>query len=200
MSRWAIHRRLYDWLLSLAHKRYAGAALFAVSFAESSVFPIPPDVMLVPMCMRRPQRAWGYATNCTVASVLGGLLGYAIGYFFFEPVAQPILSAYGHPDALGTFRGWFERWGMAVILIKGLTPIPFKIVTIAAGAAGFDLWNFVLACVVTRGFRFFSEAWLAWWFGERAERVIDRYFNRVCLAALLLIVFGFVAIKLFRGV
>src|SRR6478735_1472194 len=130
-------RRVYDWVMNLAGSRHAPVALFAVSFAESSFFPIPPDVMLAPMVLARPQRAFAYAGLCTLASVLGGCLGYAIGYFL-EPVGLALLKLLGHPEGQAAFQAWFAEWGLWVILIKGLTPIPYKLVTIASGLAHFD--------------------------------------------------------------
>ncbi|MFC0409158.1 YqaA family protein [Roseomonas elaeocarpi] len=170
-------RSLYDRIIRLSGHRNAGTALAVVSFTESSVFPIPPDALLIPMCLARPDRAFRYALWCTIASVLGGLLGYAIGAFLFEAVALPVLRAYGHPDALATFQGWFERWGAAVILIKGLTPIPYKLVTIAAGAAHFSLAVFILCSVMTRGARFFLLAWLLRRYGPAARLFIERRLN-----------------------
>ncbi|WP_159999336.1 YqaA family protein [Roseomonas sp. 18066] len=189
-------RALYDRVLRLAAHRHAERWLAAVSFAESSVFPIPPDAMLLPMCLARPDRAFRYAAICTIASVLGGLLGYGIGYFLFEAVAQPILVAYGHAQALETFRAWFDRWGAAVILIKGLTPIPYKIVTIAAGAAAFDPWIFLVASIVTRGLRFFLLAALLRRYGTPVRAFVEKRLTLITTLVALAIVAGFAALKL----
>jgi membrane protein YqaA with SNARE-associated domain len=189
-------RALYDRVLRLAAHRHAERWLAIVSFAESSVFPIPPDAMLLPMCLARPDRAWRYAAICTVASVLGGVLGYAIGYFLFEALAQPILTAYGHAQALETFRAWFDRWGAAVILIKGLTPIPYKIVTIAAGAAAFDPWIFLVASVVTRGLRFFLLAALLKRYGTPVRAFVEKRLTLITSLVALGIVAGFAVLKL----
>ena len=188
-------RKLYDLVLRLAGHRHAGRWLGVVSFAESSMFPVPPDAMLVPMCLARPERAWRYATICTVGSVLGGMLGYAIGFFFFEAVAQPILAAYGHAEALQSFREWFARWGAAVILIKGLTPIPFKIVTIGAGAAAFDPWMFLLTSIVTRGARFFLVAALLRSYGTPVRDFIERRLTLITTAAAVAILLGVAALR-----
>jgi membrane protein YqaA with SNARE-associated domain len=153
-------RSLYAQILALSASRHAPYWLAAVSFAESSFFPIPPDVLLVPMAAARPERAWFFAAICTVASVLGGCLGYLIGAAFFDQLAQPVLHFYHADAALGHFRDWYARWGVAVILVKGLTPIPYKLVTIASGAAHFNFAAFVAASAVTRGARFFLEAGL----------------------------------------
>jgi len=189
-------RALYDRVLLLAGHRHAGTWLALVSFAESSFFPIPPDAMLVPMCLARPERAWRYAAICTVASVLGGLLGYALGFFLFEALAQPVLAAYGYEHALENFRGWFDRWGAAVILIKGLTPIPFKIVTIAAGAAAFDPWIFLLTSAITRAARFFLLALLLRRFGTPMRSFIERRLTLLTSVAAVAILLGFAALRL----
>ena len=152
-------RKLYDRVFELARSRHATRALAVVSFAESSIFPIPPDVMLAPMILARPQKAYFYAAVCTVASVLGGMLGYAIGYFLTD-VGLAIMRMLGHSDGLEQFRQWFDQWGLWVILIKGLTPIPYKLVTIASGLAAFSFPIFIAASVATRGGRFFLEAWI----------------------------------------
>lgn len=152
-------RKLYDGVFNLARHRHATPALAVVSFAESSFFPIPPDVMLAPMILAKPEKAYFYAAVCTVASVLGGILGYAIG-FYLTDVGLAIMRFLGHSDGLAQFRAWFEQWGLWVILIKGLTPIPYKLVTIASGLAAFSFPVFIAASVVTRGGRFFLEAWI----------------------------------------
>ncbi|MDB5373127.1 MAG: cytochrome, partial [Belnapia sp.] len=144
-------RALYDRVLALAAHRRAPAYLAGVSFAESSFFPIPPDAMLIPMCVARPEMAYRYAAICTAASVIGGVLGYVIGYFLFDALAAPVLAAYGYADAMARFQGWYDQWGALVILIKGLTPIPYKIVTIASGAAHFNFAVFLAASIATRG-------------------------------------------------
>ncbi|MDJ0389642.1 VTT domain-containing protein [Roseomonas sp. E05] len=189
-------RALYERILYLAGHRRAGTWLALVSFAESSFFPIPPDAMLVPMCLARPERAWRYAATCTMASVLGGLLGYALGFFLFEAVAQPVLAAYGHAQALETFRAWFDRWGAAVILIKGLTPIPFKIVTIAAGAAAFNPWIFLITSALTRGARFFLLALLLRRYGTPMRSFIERRLTLLTSVVAVAILCGFAALRL----
>jgi membrane protein YqaA with SNARE-associated domain len=150
-------RKTYDWLMRLAASRHAPVGLAVVSFAESSFFPIPPDVMLGPMVLAKPEKAYTYAAICTLASIIGGLLGYAIG-FYLEPVGLWILTVIGHPDGRAMFQEWYEKWGLWVILGKGLTPIPYKLVTITSGLAHFSLFTFVWASALTRGVRFFAEA------------------------------------------
>ena len=167
-------RALYDRVIRLSASRHAPLWLFAVSFAESSFFPIPPDALLVPMAVARPERAWFFAAICTVASVLGGCLGYLIGAAFFEQLAMPVLRFYHADSALGNFRDWYARWGVAVILIKGLTPIPYKLVTIASGAAHFNFGVFVAASTVTRGARFFLEAGLLRRYGAGMSDFVRR--------------------------
>src|ERR1700742_3219318 len=148
-------RRLYGRVMALASSPYAAWWLALIAFAEASFFPIPPDALLVPMALARSRAAWGYAAVCTVASVVGGALGYLIGFAVFDQVAQPILRVYGYGAAYAAFQAKFQEYGLWIILIKGLTPIPYKIVTIAAGAARFDFISFMLASLLTRGARLF---------------------------------------------
>jgi membrane protein YqaA with SNARE-associated domain len=188
-------RRLYDRVLRLAGSRRAGLWLAVVSFAESSFFPIPPDVLLVPMVLARPDRAWRLALICTAASVTGGALGYLIGYALFDVLAQPILRAYHYQDAFAAFQATYARWGLWVILVKGLTPIPYKIVTIASGAARFDFPLFMLASLATRGVRFFAVAALLRFYGEPVRAFIEKRLTLVTMAVAVGIVGGFVLLK-----
>jgi membrane protein YqaA with SNARE-associated domain len=188
-------QRLYDWTLSLATHRHAMRALAVVSFVESSVFPIPPDALLIPMVLADRARAWRMAAVCTVASVLGGILGYAIGYFLFETVGRPILDFYGYQEEFQRFADAYNEWGLWIILIKGLTPIPYKLVTIASGVAHFDPVVFLLASIATRGARFFLVAALLRRFGPPIRRFVEKNLTAVATTALLLIVGGFVAVK-----
>jgi membrane protein YqaA with SNARE-associated domain len=188
-------QRLYDRTMSLASHRHAMRVLALVSFAESSVFPIPPDAMLIPMVLAHRDRAWAMAAVCTVASVLGGILGYIIGYFLFEAVGRPILDFYGFQEEFQRFADAYNRWGLWIILIKGLTPIPYKIVTIASGVAQFDPVVFILASIATRGARFFLVAALLRRFGPPIRTFVEKNLTAVATAALLLIVGGFVAVK-----
>jgi membrane protein YqaA with SNARE-associated domain len=166
-------RKLYDWVMGLAGSRHAPTALAVVSFTESSFFPIPPDVMLAPMVLARPERAYLYASICTAASVVGGCLGYAIGYFL-EPVGLAVLRLMGHPDGQQAFQAWFDQWGLWVILIKGLTPIPYKLVTIASGLAHFSFVTFIWASVLTRGARFFLTATILKYYGPKILEQVER--------------------------
>ena len=188
-------RRLYDRVMLLAEGPQAEKWLAVISFAESSFFPIPPDAMIVPMVLARPERAWQIALICTIASVIGGFFGYAIGYFLFETIGRPIVDFYGYQAAFDKFQHQFQEWGLWIILIKGMTPIPYKIVTIASGVAHFDLLVFAVASLVTRAARFFLVAALLKVFGPPLRTFIERYLTLVTTALLLLIVGGFVALK-----
>jgi membrane protein YqaA with SNARE-associated domain len=183
-------RRVYDWLLRLCSHRHAMPALAAVSFADSSFFPIPPDAMLVPMTLARPDRAWRIAYVCTAASVAGGLLGYAIGFFAYESFGRALIEFYGYGEDFEIFRELFQRWGLAIILVKGLTPIPYKVVTIASGFAGYDVWIFLVASIVSRGIRFYVEAALLRAYGDEIRGAIDRYLALFALGFFILIVGG----------
>ncbi len=184
-------RALYDWTSRLANHRHAIRAMAFVSFAESSVFPIPPDVMLVPMIIARRDLAYRIATICTLASVAGGILGYAIGYFLYDSVGLWLVHLYGVHDAVAEFRSWYDSWGAAVILIKGLTPIPFKVVTIASGFFAYNFPLFVLLATITRGARFFLIAWLLKRYGEGVQAFIERRLNLIGTLVLVLLVGGF---------
>ena len=166
-----------------------------ISFAESSFFPIPPDVMVVPMILARRDQAWLIATVCTLSSVAGGMLGYAIGYFLYDSVGQWLMKVYGMTQGIEQFRHWYAEWGAAIILIKGLTPIPYKIVTIASGAAKFNFAVFLAASVVTRGARFFLLAFLLRRYGPPIRDFIERRLTLVTSGAAAGIVVGFVALK-----
>ena len=191
-------RRLYDWVMGLAASRHAPTSLFAVTFAESSFFPVPPDVMLAPMVLARPDRAWRYAAICTLASVLGGILGYAIGYFL-TPVGQWMMAATGHAGGLAEFKCWYDKYGVWVILAKGLTPIPYKLVTIASGLAAFSFPMFIFASVVTRGARFFLVAFVVKKFGPALLPVIERRLALVAGGLILLLVIGLAASHFLGG-
>ncbi|UYN95936.1 MAG: DedA family protein [Enhydrobacter sp.] len=188
-------RRLYDWVIRLAGHPKAVPAMGVVSFAESSFFPIPPDVMLIPMVLANRSKAFTIATVCTVTSVLGGLFGYAIGYYFFETIGAWVVHAYHLEAGMEKFRQGFDEYGTWIILIKGLTPIPYKLVTIASGAAHFDLFTFVWASIVTRGARFFIVAALLWKYGEPIRSFIEERFTLVSWAFLIALVGGFVAVR-----
>ena len=188
-------RRLYDWTLSLAAKPSAPYALAAVSFAESSFFPVPPDAMLVPMVLARPDRAWFYASVCTAASVAGGFVGYAIGALLYDSLGAWLFKIYGLTEGAEAFRAAYGEYGHWVILLKGLTPIPYKLVTITSGFAGYDLFLFAVLSIVTRGARFFILAALLGRFGPYIKGILDRHFNAVAAAFAITVIGGFAAFR-----
>jgi membrane protein YqaA with SNARE-associated domain len=167
-------RRLYDWCIAAASKPYATWLLGLVSFLESSIFPVPPDVMLVPMAIARPERAYLYAAILTVTSVFGGLLGYAIGALLYDSVGAWVIQLYGYGQKVEAFRAAYNQYGAWIILGKGLTPIPYKIVTITSGFAGYSLPLFVLFSILTRGARFFLLAFLLHRYGAQAREIIEK--------------------------
>ncbi|MBN8919374.1 MAG: DedA family protein [Rhizobiales bacterium] len=167
-------RRLYDWCIAAAEKRHATWIMGSVSFAESSFFPIPPDVMLVPISLARPDRAYYYATICTLTSVAGGVLGYLIGHLLYDSIGLWLIQAYGYGGKVEEFRAAYAQWGAWIILLKGLTPIPYKLVTITSGFAGYNFLLFVLFSVITRGARFFLLAFLLNRYGAQARELIEK--------------------------
>jgi membrane protein YqaA with SNARE-associated domain len=189
-------RALYDWTLRLANHRHAIRSMAVISFAESSFFPIPPDVMVVPMVLARRDQAYLIATVCTVSSVLGGVLGYAIGYFLFDSVGRWLIDVYHMGERIDGLKSLYDRWGSLVILIKGLTPIPFKLVTIASGFFQFNFPLFVLLATITRGARFFAIAWLLKRYGAPMQDFIERRLTLVGWTLLILLVGGFAAVAL----
>jgi membrane protein YqaA with SNARE-associated domain len=188
-------RDLYDWMMAAASDTRAPWALALVSFIESSFFPIPPDVMLIPMVLADRDRAWRFAAIATVASVIGGLLGYAIGYFAYDAIGLPILKFYGKEHALDSFITFVHEYGVPAVIIKGMTPIPYKIVTIAAGVAKMDLPAFVGASIVARAMRFYLVAGLLYFFGDPIREFIEERLAVVTTAFVVLLVGGFVAVK-----
>ncbi len=199
-------RRLYDWMLAFADKPYAERALFGLSFAESSFFPIPPDPLLMAMGASKPERAVRYAGVTTIASVLGGVLGFAIGYFLMGSVGTWLLDIYDPmvENAAGEMErhtwakieGWFANYGLVALLIAAITPIPFKVFTIASGAmAAITLWPFIGACIVGRGFRFYLEGFLLRHFGQPIVEWMDKWFDLAAIAFAVLLVGGFVLLK-----
>lgn len=189
-------RSLYDRVLALAGSRLAPLWLALVSFAESSFFPVPPDALLLPMVLARPDRAWRYAAICTVSSVVGGMLGYFIGYALYEEVAAPLVRFYHYEAGMQAFRDGFAANGAWIILLKGLTPIPYKIVTITSGLARFDFATFVTASVITRGARFFLVAWLVRQYGAPIQAFIEKRLMLVTTVSAAAIVLGIVLLKL----
>jgi len=195
VSRWAIHRHLYDWVLSFAHKKQAGTALFLLSFAESSFFPIPPDVLLGPLCLGHRKQSMKFATITTVASVLGAFLGYAIGLFAIGWALKiPGITE----EKIHWLAGEFGVRGQWYVFIAALTPIPFKLLTITAGFAKMNLFVFAGACLIGRACRFYGVAFVFWLIGPKAVPLIDKYFNWLCVLFVVLLIGGFAAIKLFH--
>ena len=188
-------KRLYERTIWLAASPRAPFWLALVAFAESSVFPVPPDPLLLLMGLARPARVWRFALIATVASVVGGILGYAIGYALFDRIARPVLDFYGYGARFEAFAQAYQSWGVWVILIKGLTPIPYKLVTIASGALHFDFPTFVLASIATRGARFFLVAALVRWFGEAARDFIERRLMLITTATAVGVVGGFLVLR-----
>lgn len=166
-------RRLYDWCVAAANKPHARWTLGAVSFAESSFFPIPPDAMLIPMGLARPDRAFSYAFLCTWTSVAGGVLGYLIGALLYDSVGQWLIQLYGLSGKMEAFRESYAKWGALIILLKGLTPIPYKLVTITSGFAGYNILLFILFSIICRATRFYIVAFLLYRYGERARVILE---------------------------
>jgi membrane protein YqaA with SNARE-associated domain len=198
---WMVHRgmlrRIYDWCIDAADKPYALWILAAVAFAESSFFPIPPDIMLLPMSLARPARAWLFAAVCTVASVAGGVLGYAIGALLYDSVGQWLINLYHLGDKVESFRTSYAEWGSVIILLKGLTPIPYKLVTITSGFAGYNIWLFILCSIVARGGRFFIVAIVLNRYGDVIRAEIEKRLGLWLTAFVILLAGGFVvAVKL----
>jgi membrane protein YqaA with SNARE-associated domain len=178
-----------------AEKRHAVWGLAGVSFAESSFFPIPPDVLLIPMVLADRSRAWRLAGICTLASAIGGLFGYAIGLWLFDAVGQPLLEFYGSEDKFETFQSYYNEWGAWIVGAGGFTPLPYKVITIASGVTKLDIGIFILASVVSRGLRFYIVAALLWRFGEPVRAFIERHLGKLALLFFVLLVGAFVLVK-----
>ncbi len=188
-------RRLFAWAMGLAAHPRARWALAIVSFAESSFFPVPPDVLLVPMVLADRARAWMLAAICTAASVAGGLAGYAIGVLAFEAVGQPILEFYGMIETYEEFSATFNEWGWFIIFAAGLTPLPYKVFTITSGVTGLALPVFIAGSVISRGIRFFAEAALLRIFGEPIRDFIERYMGAVTIVFVVVLLGGFALVR-----
>ncbi len=188
-------RRLYDWTIDLAARPWAVWALAIVAFVESSVFPIPPDVMLIPMILAARDRAWFYAGVCTVASVLGGYLGYYIGFALFETVGQSILSAYHATERFDAFAAKYNEWGAWIVAFFGVTPFPYKVITIASGATNLDPFIFGVASVLSRGARFFLVAALLWYVGPPIRAWIEKRLGLTTILFFVLLFGGFLAVR-----
>lgn len=189
-------RKMYDWVMRLAASRHAPRSLAVISFAESSFFPIPPDVMLGPMVLARPNKAFVYAAICTLASVVGGMFGYGIG-FFLEPVGVKILEIFGHPEGEAEFKALFDRFGVAFVVLAGFTPIPYKLITISSGMANFDLLTFIWASAASRGARFFAVAAILKYLGPAMLQEFERRLTLYTIVLLILAVGGVLVLKVF---
>lgn len=188
-------QRLYAWAMAKAGHRYAEIWLALISFIESSIFPIPPDVMLIPMVLASPGKWFRLALICTLASVAGGYLGYAIGYFFMDTLGMRILEIFHLTEKFHAFKPLVDEYGVWVIIVKGATPIPYKLITIAAGAFHFDLLHFTFASFVARSMRFFLVAVLLWKFGPTIREFVEKRLTLVMIAMVILILAGFAVLK-----
>lgn len=189
--------KIYDSIINLSGNKNALFWLFVISFVESSFFPIPPDIMLIPMILATPKKAWRIAGVCTLASVIGAYLGYVIGYYFFEMVAEPLLNFYGYLEKFNEFKHLYEQWGAWIVFGAGITPFPYKIITIASGVVHLNLLVFTIASIVARGLRFFLIAWLLKVYGEKMRVFIEKNLGWLSVLFLALLIGGFLLIKLF---
>lgn len=189
-------RRLYDWTLEMATKPWALWAMAFVSFIESSIFPITPLVMLVPMVLARPDRAWLIAGVCTLASVGGGVFGWWIGAVAFEEVGRPVLELYGKADKFEEISQQFNELGVEAVLIAAITPFPYKVVTIFSGVTGLSLTTLIGASLIGRGMQFFGVAAVVWYFGDRARALIEAHMTKVAIVGAILLIGGFMLVRL----
>ena len=188
-------RHLYDWTLDLAAHRNALWALAFVSFVESSVFPIPPDVILIPMVLAARDRAWLIAGVCTIASVAGGIAGYGIGSLVFDQIGKPILDFYNYSTKFAQFQETYNDWGAWAVFIAGVTPFPYKVITILSGVTNLDITVFTISSVLARGLRFFLVAWLLWQFGAPIRAFIERRLGLLFTLFVVMLLVGFVVVK-----
>lgn len=188
-------RGLYNWTMRLAGHRHALWALAAVSFIESSIFPIPPDVMLIPMVLAARARAFLIAAVCTVSSVLGGIAGYAIGFFLYETVGRSVLAFYGYSERFADFQSQYNEWGLLIVFAAGLTPLPYKVFTIASGVTGLGLIPFIAGSLISRGLRFFAEAFLLWRYGPPIRTFVEENLKIVATVFVVTLCAGFVILR-----
>jgi len=191
-------RRTYHWTLAWADHPQAQWALFFIALIEASVFPIPPDILLLALALGRPDLALRFASICTAGSTVGAAIGYAIGFFLFASVAEPLLQAYGMMTQFHEVESWFSDWGLWLVLIAGFSPIPFKVITIAAGAFGLPFIGFILTALLSRAARFFLEGALLRWGGDRLRAWVERYFEWATLGIAVLVILGFFGLWLFN--
>lgn len=195
MKRVNLLRRLYDWVLGLAESPYAAWALFGIAVAESSFFPVPPDVLLLALAVGAPKKALRFAAICTAGSLLGAAIGYLLGWGFYDLVGRRIIAFYSAGDRYAEVKALYERWNAVAVMVAGFTPIPYKVFTIAAGAFKINFATFMLASLVSRGARFFLIGALIGWLGPGIRELIDRYFNWLTILFVILLVGGFVIVK-----
>lgn len=188
-------RRIYDEVIHLSAKQHALFWLAVISFVESSFFPIPPDIMLIPMILATPKQAWKIAGVCTVASVIGAYLGYIIGFYFFQLIAEPLLSFYGYLEKFNEFKDLYNEYGAWIVFGAGITPFPYKIITIASGVVHLNLAVFTVASVIARGLRFFLIAWLLYAYGEKMRTFIEKNLGWLSVLFLILLIGGFALLK-----
>ena len=189
-------RNLYNWTLNKASHKKASWFLVFVSFAESSFFPIPPDILLIPMILAKRLKAWFYALICTFSSVAGGLAGYAIGYFFYASIGSAIVEIYGLSNSFNLFEDYYKQYGIWIVLSAGFTPFPFKFITIASGVFNLNIFLFVIVATIARGLRFYLIAILLFVFGIAIKKLIDKYFNILVSLFFILLIFSILIIKL----
>ena len=193
-------RRLYDWTYSLSQHPHAFWALFFIAFIESSVFPIPPDILLIPIIFANRSQAFKLALICTIGSTFGGVFGYSIGYFFFEQIGMPIVELYGYTNALQTFSEQFNEWGVWIVAAAGFTPLPYKIITITSGVTHLNFGIFLITSILSRGARFFLIALVLKYCGAKIEQILEKHLNLITTAIFTLLIGGFVvAYYLFGG-
>lgn len=188
-------RRMYDWTLSWAEHPAGAWALFVIAFAESSFFPVPPDVLLLALCAGAIPKSFQFALICSVGSVLGGMLGYGIGLWGYETIGEPIVKAYHGEEVMNKIQLWYDRYGFWGILAAAITPIPYKVFTIASGVFRFPFLEFMVASVLGRSFRFFAVAALMHVCGAKVKMLVEKYFNWFSWAFFLLLILGFIVIK-----
>ncbi|MFP6711032.1 MAG: VTT domain-containing protein [Rhodospirillales bacterium] len=188
-------RRLYDWTLSLAAHKHALLALALIALIESSIFPIPPDILIIPMVLAARDRAWVIAGVCTVASVIGGVFGYGIGFFLFEQIGKPVLEFYHYAAKFGEFQETYNDWGAWAVFFAGITPFPYKVITILSGVTGLNMPVFIIASILARGLRFFIVAALLWKFGDPIRAFIERRLGLLFILFCVMLVGGFVLVK-----
>lgn len=200
---WHWHRHLYNWVVHFAHTPHGATALFLLSFAESSFFPVPPDVLLGPLTLGAPKKWFRFAASCSIASILGGILGYCIGMFLWQQIGPWVFEHLGGigftVENFGKFEAWYDKYDFGIVFTCGFTPLPYKVCTISAGVAKINFAGFLIASAISRSARFFLVAGLFGWKGEKMRPFIEKYFNWLTLAFVILLIGGFAVIKLFHN-